>query len=123
VTTDYDSLLAKVIAWGETRAQAVLRLRRALREFQIGGVVTDLAFLSEVVGRMPFLAGRVTTSFLDVERERAEAAVDRSLERQIVAAVALLHHRNRHDQNVGHDKSRPEERIDAWQAAAWQEQM
>lgn len=123
VTTDYDSLLAKVIAWGETRAQAVLRLRRALREFQIGGVVTDLAFLSEVVGRMPFLAGRVTTSFLDVERERAEAAVDRSLERQIVAAVALLHHRNRHDQNVGRDKSRPEGRIDAWQAAAWQEQM
>lgn len=123
VTTDYDSLLAKVIAWGGTRAQAVLRLRRALQEFQIGGVVTDLAFLSHVIDSMPFLSGRVTTTFLDTWGERPKAVVDRSLERQIVAAVALLRHRHGHGQSKRSGDSRQDGWIGAWRAAAWQEQM
>ena len=49
VTADYDSLLAKVIAYGESRGIAILRLRRALREFQVAGVSTDLEFLFSVV--------------------------------------------------------------------------
>ena len=57
ITADYDSMLAKVIAWGENRAVAILRLRRALREFQIGGVPTDLPFLYQVVDSLPFIAG------------------------------------------------------------------
>jgi acetyl-CoA carboxylase biotin carboxylase subunit len=42
--TYYDSLLAKVIAWGEDRAEAVARMRRALEEFRLNGVATNISF-------------------------------------------------------------------------------
>ncbi len=56
VTADYDSLLAKVIAWGPTRAVALVRLRRALHEFRIGGVETDLSFLQQILSSVPFIS-------------------------------------------------------------------
>jgi hypothetical protein len=49
ITVNYDSLIAKVIAWGEDRQSAIRRLQRALGEFQIGGVPTDIEFLSQIL--------------------------------------------------------------------------
>jgi acetyl-CoA carboxylase biotin carboxylase subunit len=61
----YDSLLAKLIAWGETREMALARARRALAEFEIGGVKTNLAFHRGIVDNGAFLAGEVSTNLLD----------------------------------------------------------
>lgn len=118
VTTDYDSLLAKVIAWGETRAVALRRLRRALSEFQLGGVVTDLAFLMQILDHVRFMAGRVTTTFLEDVAPRQPDHV-RALERDVAAAAAFLAHRQRGAVQKPTDRGPG----DVWRSTAWREQM
>ncbi len=61
----YDSLLVKVTAWGSNFKQACQRMDRALREFRIRGVKTNIPFLENVVNNSRFQAGEITTSFLD----------------------------------------------------------
>ncbi len=61
----YDSLLVKVTAWGTNFTQACQRMDRALREFRIRGVKTNIPFLENVVNHPAFQSGETTTSFLD----------------------------------------------------------
>src|SRR5256885_694945 len=61
----YDSLLVKVTAWGLNLPEACQRMDRALREFRIRGVKTNIPFVENVVNHSKFRAGDVTTSFLD----------------------------------------------------------
>jgi acetyl/propionyl-CoA carboxylase alpha subunit len=60
----YDPMIAKLIAHGETRDEALARLRRALAETEVGGVVTNLPFLRWLVAHPNLRAGRTTTAFL-----------------------------------------------------------
>ncbi len=80
ITPFYDSLLVKTTSWGTDFPQACQRMDRALREFRIRGVKTNIPFLENVVNNAEFQAGRVTTRFLDetpalfrftVKRDRA----------------------------------------------------
>jgi len=61
----YDSLLAKVIAWGRDRAEAVARMQRALDEFTIVGVTTNIPALKKILASDLFIAGQVTTHLID----------------------------------------------------------
>lgn len=61
----YDSLLVKVCAWSPRFDQAVQRMDRALREFRIRGVKTNIPFLENVLAHPVFQAGDCTTSFID----------------------------------------------------------
>ena len=65
----YDSLLVKVTAWGTNLPEACQRMDRALREFRIRGVKTNIPFVENVVNHAKFRAGEVTTSFLDEHPE------------------------------------------------------
>ncbi len=65
ITPYYDSLLVKVTAWGRYFEQACQRMDRALREFRIRGVKTNVPFLENVVNHDTFQRGEATTSFLD----------------------------------------------------------
>ena len=65
ITRHYDSLLEKVTAWGPTAEVAVRRMDRALREFRIRGVATNLVFLENVINHPAFRSGEVTTRFID----------------------------------------------------------
>ncbi len=86
----YDSLLSKVIAWGEDRGQATARMRRALAEYEIQGVRSTLAFSRWLLARPEFAEARFHTGYLDeLLQQRAEERFDEpepSLEE--VAAVA-----------------------------------
>ena len=64
ITPFYDSLLVKITAWGREFDQAAKRMDRALREFRIRGVKTNIPFLENLVNNPQFQAGDVTTSFL-----------------------------------------------------------
>jgi 3-methylcrotonyl-CoA carboxylase alpha subunit len=64
VPVAYDPLLAKLVAHGETREEALERLEEALAETDVGGIVTNLAFLRWAVRHPELRAGRVTTAFL-----------------------------------------------------------
>ena len=61
----YDSLLAKVIAWGHDRAEAVARMQRALDEFTIVGVTTNIPSHKKILESDLFIAGQVTTHLID----------------------------------------------------------
>ena len=60
----YDSLLAKVVAWGGSRAEAIARMRRALGEFTVGGVPTTIPFHLLVLDNAFFRRGEVYTNFV-----------------------------------------------------------
>jgi acetyl-CoA carboxylase biotin carboxylase subunit len=65
VPPHYDSLLAKVIVHGNTRDEALARMRQALDSFIIEGVTTTIPFLRRVIEHPDFVAGRVDTKFLE----------------------------------------------------------
>jgi 3-methylcrotonyl-CoA carboxylase alpha subunit len=69
VSSYYDPMLGKIIAWGESRATAIDLLRRALGEIEIVGVVTNRALLCSVLADEEFRRGAVATNFLGVRRE------------------------------------------------------
>jgi acetyl-CoA carboxylase biotin carboxylase subunit len=94
VSLYYDPLLAKLIAWGPTRHEAVQRMRRALREFRIVGLPTSIPFHQWVMENERFLAGQYDTSFLDDQPVLADP--EREVHRQWAAIVAtLLSHQQR----------------------------
>jgi 3-methylcrotonyl-CoA carboxylase alpha subunit len=70
ISTYYDPMIAKVIAWGEDRTAAAQRLRRALMETEIAGLATNAGFLIEVLGHPAFLNEEIDTGF--IERHRAD---------------------------------------------------
>jgi pyruvate carboxylase len=65
----YDSLLVKVTAWGTNLPEACQRMDRALREFRIRGVKTNIPFVENVVNHAKFRSGEVTTGFLEQHPE------------------------------------------------------
>ncbi|MDA8344962.1 MAG: pyruvate carboxylase [Thermaerobacter sp.] len=71
ITPYYDSLLVKCITFGPTFSAAAAKMLRALREFRVRGVRTNLRFLEEVVGHPAFLGGAVDTGFVDRTPELA----------------------------------------------------
>jgi acetyl-CoA carboxylase biotin carboxylase subunit len=94
ISVHYDPLIAKVIVLGETRASALARLERSLREFPILGITTNIPFLLQLVLHPEVRAGRLDTGF--VERT-LDALVARDPVNEIpavVAAVAAAHASN-----------------------------
>ncbi|MDP3705223.1 MAG: acetyl-CoA carboxylase biotin carboxylase subunit [Legionellaceae bacterium] len=63
----YDPMIAKLIAWGETREQARSRLEQALQHYHIGGVKNNLAFLQTILNNPVFIANKISTNFLNQE--------------------------------------------------------
>ena len=69
ITPYYDSLLVKVTAWGHTPDEAASRMDRALREFRVRGLSTNLQFLENVIDHPLFRSGECTTRFIDTTPE------------------------------------------------------
>lgn len=65
ITPFYDSMLVKVTAWAPTFGQTIQRMDRALREFRIRGVKTNIPFLDNLILHPTFQSGLVTTTFID----------------------------------------------------------
>jgi acetyl-CoA carboxylase, biotin carboxylase subunit len=89
---DYDAMLAKLCVWAPTRPRAVERLRRALGEYDIRGLTTNLEFLKNLVDVPAFVAGKYDTGFIEQHRSQllelpeARENVD---ERMAAAALAV----------------------------------
>ncbi|WP_170436743.1 pyruvate carboxylase [Ruegeria arenilitoris] len=65
ITRYYDSLLTKVTAWAPTPEKAIARMDRALREFRVRGVSTNIAFVENLLKHPTFLSNEYTTKFID----------------------------------------------------------
>lgn len=69
ITRYYDPLLEKVTCWAPSAEEAIARMHRALREFRIRGVATNLAFLENIITHPDFVENRYTTRFIDTTPE------------------------------------------------------
>jgi acetyl-CoA carboxylase biotin carboxylase subunit len=90
VPLDYDPMLAKVAAWAPSRDEAIDRMRRALAEYRIEGIRTNIAWFAEILADECFRAGDLSTAFLDRFKRRPPGTED--LEAEAVAAVAAALH-------------------------------
>jgi 3-methylcrotonyl-CoA carboxylase alpha subunit len=91
ISVHYDSLIAKIVVWAETRKAAVQRLCGILEEVQIAGVTTNLDFLRTVAAHPAFAAGDVDTGFIDRHREDLVPAAGRASDRVLaLASLAVM---------------------------------
>jgi acetyl-CoA carboxylase biotin carboxylase subunit len=65
VPIDYDPLLAKLISYGTDRGQAIARMRRALNEYFVGGIKTNISLFQRILRDPEFAAGKIDTGYLD----------------------------------------------------------
>jgi acetyl-CoA carboxylase biotin carboxylase subunit len=65
VPLDYDPLLSKIAVWAADRTEAVARMRRALGEYEIQGIRTNIPFFRRVLEHPDFVAGHLETGFID----------------------------------------------------------
>ncbi|HSE74736.1 MAG TPA: biotin/lipoyl-containing protein, partial [Dongiaceae bacterium] len=90
ISTYYDPMIAKVIAWGEDRTAAAQRLRRALMETEIAGLATNTAFLIEVLGHPAFLQEEIDTGFIERHRADLLPETEGTPDRVLALAAAFL---------------------------------
>jgi acetyl/propionyl-CoA carboxylase alpha subunit len=90
VSPYYDPLISKMIVWGETRSQAVVRMRRALEEYKIVGVRTNIPFHQTIMDTYPFITGKYDTRFVEEQFSMLDAAENRELYLDIAALMATM---------------------------------
>jgi acetyl-CoA carboxylase biotin carboxylase subunit len=89
VTLFYDSLLGKLIAWGSDRAEALIRLRRALDELIVVGVPTSIPFHRRLLADAEFARGEIDTQFAERRSDLLKPATEESALRIAALAAAL----------------------------------
>jgi acetyl-CoA carboxylase biotin carboxylase subunit len=95
VSIYYDPLVSKLAVWGRTRREAIDRMRRALDEYEIGGIKTTLPFFREIMRDAEFIEGRLDTGFIERfnrrrERQRANADKTEAEQRDMAVVAAAL---------------------------------
>ncbi|MGN8115869.1 pyruvate carboxylase [Labrys sp. 22185] len=88
VTRWYDPLLEKVTAWASTPQEAIARMTRALREYRIRGVATNLPFLEAVLAHEKFRSNQYTTRFIDETPELFQFAKRRDRATKLLTYIA-----------------------------------
>lgn len=115
VSLYYDPLVAKLIVHGENRAQAILRMRRALSEYKLLGIRTNIPFHLRMMESPTYIAGRFDNSFLESFNIASD---DETGERAKLAAIAAtaVAHQLRQVKSRGADEERRLEES-PWKAA------
>ncbi|GAC1446518.1 MAG: acetyl-CoA carboxylase biotin carboxylase subunit [Pyrinomonadaceae bacterium] len=122
VSIYYDPLISKLAVWGRTRLQAIDRLRRALDEYEVGGIKTTLGFFRRLVRDAEFIEGKLDTGFIARFNERHSATkvdvstfVDEQIQRDIaIIAAALAYDAKRKTSSVQHHDAEP---LSKWKLA------
>ncbi len=103
ITRYYDSLLVKVTAWAPTPEKAISRMDRALREFRIRGVSTNIAFVENLLKHPTFLNYEYTTKFIDTSTDLFEFSKRRDRGTKVLNYIADITV-NRHPETVNRPK-------------------
>jgi acetyl-CoA carboxylase, biotin carboxylase subunit len=109
----YDSLISKLIVWGETRGEAILRMRRALEEYKILGVQCNIPFHQRLMDSHRFMGGQYDTRFVE-ERfsiEEAEQGIDSRPDIAAILATLVAH---RQTERAAHIIQRNERDTSNW---------
>ena len=92
VPLEYDPLLAKLAVWAGTREEAIARMIRALREYDVGGIRTNIGFFRQILEDEEFRAGRLDTGFIDEFFRRHQPSRPPAGLLDIAALAAALDH-------------------------------
>jgi len=121
VPIDYDPLLAKLIGYGTDRDQAIARLTRALNEYFVGGIKTNISLFRRILNDSDFRAAKMDTGFLDrlLKRKEDTVADDKAAEVAAIAAglFAAL------DTRSANESKDVIDRASKWMSAARREAM
>ncbi|MER3458940.1 MAG: pyruvate carboxylase subunit A, partial [Chloroflexota bacterium] len=90
ITPYYDSLISKLICWGETRGEALLRMRRALEEYRIMGVKTNIPFHQRLLDSPRFMGGQFDTTFVEERFSLSEDGQGDQCDPEVAAIIATL---------------------------------
>jgi len=90
ISPHYDPMIAKLIVWGEDRAQATARMRSALADFHIVGLANNVDFLARLMDNPAFVGADLDTGLIERERERLFASEARVPEDLLAAACARV---------------------------------
>lgn len=90
ITPYYDPMISKLIVWGETRAQAILRMRRALEEYKIVGVRTNIPFHQRMMDSHRFMGGQYDTRYVEEEFSMEEVREENKTLLDVAAIIATL---------------------------------
>ncbi|WP_412508479.1 pyruvate carboxylase [Roseovarius sp. SYSU LYC5161] len=110
ITRYYDSLLTKVTAWAPTPEQAIARMDRALREFRIRGVSTNIAFVENLLKHPTFLSNAYTTTFIDSTPELFNFTKRRDRGTKVLTYIADITV-NGHPETTGRPEPSPEAKL------------
>ncbi len=91
ISVYYDPMISKLCTWADGRPAAIDRMRRALHEYHVGGIRTNLAFHRRVMCHPAFRAGEYDTGFIDRHRVELTPAEPDAATADLAAAAAALH--------------------------------
>ena len=117
IPVNYDPMISKLVTWGEDRDHAIQRMRRALDEYVISGLTTNLAFHEEVLTHPNFQDGSYDTEFIPDYMETRETASDEPSEVAELAAVLATHRRDEELQ----DESGGDSASDSGPSSRWKQ--
>ncbi len=109
----YDPMIAKLIVWGQDRAQALARMAQALREFEVVGLHTNLAFLERLVTSVPFSSADLDTGLIERHQDSLFAPFPALPIAAVALAAAALLAREAEQQNAA---AAPADPYSPWQA-------
>src|SRR5437764_4199649 len=92
VPIDYDPLISKLVTWGSNREEAIARMQRALREYRIEGIQSNISFFLEILSHPDFRDGNFDTSFIDHWSRSRTRATRSNAERDLAGIAATLFH-------------------------------
>jgi acetyl-CoA carboxylase biotin carboxylase subunit len=90
----YDPMISKLLAYGKDRPQAIARMLRALEEYRISGVATNIDFHKSILRHQEFIAGRLSTHFIDMHYKHSDEYPEKLAETAALAG-ALMEHQSR----------------------------
>jgi acetyl-CoA carboxylase biotin carboxylase subunit len=108
VPIDYDPLISKLVAWGSTRSESIERMKRALREYHLEGIQTNVSFFLEILDHPDFQRGELDTGFIDRWLENRQNKPAPSVIEQDFAVVAAALHYSRQQAPVVQAEKEPE---------------
>ena len=91
ISVYYDPMISKLCTWGNTRTEAIERMRRALDEYHVGGIKTNLAFHRLAMQHPAFVAGQYDTSFIEKHKAELTPAPPTVQQIQHAAIAAAVH--------------------------------
>jgi acetyl-CoA carboxylase biotin carboxylase subunit len=125
VSIHYDPLISKLAAWGRTRGESVDRLRRALDEYQVGGIKTTLPFFREIVRDKAFLLARLDTGFIarfnewreSVRLAEAEPDEQKQVLEDLAVIAAAIHYATL-QREASFSKQSPADSLNRWKMSS-----